>query len=106
MSDLAELPPPVKIDRRKGRRSPKVGNRNGTRWRGQLPVPSSAHPLVRRFFEILNEDMTVISEVAERAGLQPSCISNWRYRRNPMLPNFEAALNVLGYELKIVRRRT
>lgn len=79
-----------------------MANKQGTRWRGQIPIPSHAHPLVRRLIEIANEQMTTLSEVGERAGQSPKTISNWRYRSVPRLDNFEACLNAMGYEL-IVR---
>lgn len=78
-----------------------MGNHLGTRWRGKLPIPEHAHPLVRHFFRLLNKHRTVISEVAPRASLASVTISDWRYRRNPTLPTFEAALNAIGYELYI-----
>lgn len=76
-------------------------NRAGTRWRGKLPIPRHAHPLVRRFFRELNEQKTTIGEVAARSGQRPGTISDWRYRRNPTLPSFEAALAALDLELSI-----
>lgn len=77
------------------------GNCLGTRWRGKLPIPANSHPLVRQFFHEMNVQNTTLTEVSERAGLRRSTISDWRYRRNPSLPQFEAALNVLDLELAI-----
>jgi len=56
----------------------------------------------------MNVQNTTLTEVSERAGLRRSTISDWRYRRNPSLPQFEAALNVLDLELAIrpVREKT
>lgn len=76
-------------------------NTQGTRWRGQLPIPERAHPLVRQLVGLLNKHKTTISEVAPRAGVATSTISAWRYRANPSLENFEAVLNVLDLELCI-----
>lgn len=81
------------------------GNRHGTRWRGKLPIPTRAMPLVRRLFEIMNAEKTVMAEVAARAGMRYSTISDWRHRRSPLLREFEAAVNALGYELVIRERR-
>lgn len=82
-----------------------AGNRYGTRWRGKLPVPPHAHPLVRQLVEILNDEDTTLTEVAERAGMRRGTISDWRYRRQPTLSAFDAALNVLDYELVIRKKR-
>jgi transcriptional regulator with XRE-family HTH domain len=73
------------------------------RWRGRLPIPSHAHPLVRRLFEIINEQRATIQEVADKAGVQRGSISDWRYRNSPLLSTFEAALNAVGYKLVIMR---
>ncbi|MET3648052.1 hypothetical protein [Phyllobacterium ifriqiyense] len=77
-------------------------NRLGTRWRGKLPIPQHAHPLVRRFFSELNSQQTTLTEVAERGGIHRATMSDWRYSRCPTIANFNAALNVIGFELKIV----
>ena len=77
-------------------------NTQGTRWRGRIPIPAHAHPLIRRMVEIANDHKTVMREVAERAGLRPETVCNWRYRNSPRLADFEAAINALGYELHIV----
>lgn len=81
-----------------------MGNAQGTRWRGKLPIPPHAHPMVRRLFREMNSQMTTIGEVAARAGLRPGTISDWRYRRNPKVGDLEAAFNVLDFELSVKRR--
>jgi NADH:ubiquinone oxidoreductase subunit 3 (subunit A) len=43
--------------------------------------------------------------IAYESGVSPKTISDWRYRSAPSLANFEAALNALGYQLKIVERQ-
>lgn len=80
-------------------------NRQGTRWRGKLPIPQHAHPLVRRLIEEANEQKTTLTEIAERAGLRPGTVSDWRYSRAPTVPNLIAAFNVLGLDLSVVPRR-
>jgi hypothetical protein len=81
------------------------GNRLGTRWRGQIPIPPKAHPLVRRLIRIANAKQVTLTEIAMESGVAPKTISDWRYRSAPSLTNFEAALNALGYEIKIVERK-
>ena len=75
----------------------------GAKWRGKFRVPPHAHPLVRRFIGILNAEEATISEIGERSGVCRVAISNWQTRGNPLLVNFEAALNALGYKLTITR---
>jgi len=82
-----------------------AGNRLGTRWRGQIPIPPKAHPLVRRLIRIANAKQVTLTEIALESGVAPKTISDWRYRSAPSLTNFEAALNALGYEIKIVERK-
>lgn len=64
-------------------------------------LPEHAHPLVRQFFGLLNVALINRGHVAAKAGLSTHTICAWR-RAAPQLPNFEAALNVLGYRLAIV----
>lgn len=74
-----------------------------TKYAGKLKVPQRGHPLVRRFFAMLNEQGTLISELADRAGLHPNTIMYWR-KTTPNLVLFTAALNALDYDLAIVPR--
>lgn len=82
-----------------------MANIEGTRWRGKIPIPQHAHPLVRLLVQLANQDNTTMSEVAKRAGLRPATVSAWRYSCTPRLDNFEACINALGYDIKIVERR-
>lgn len=82
-----------------------TGNPYGTRWRGKLPIPQRAHPLVRELFAEMNRQMVTMRELGQRAGMRYQGLSAWRYNRNPYLPNFIAAANSLGLELRLVRKR-
>lgn len=73
-------------------------------WRGKLYIPEHAHPLVRQLVEILNKKKLTFTELARAAGITGAALASWRYRHNPRIDNFEAALNALGYELQIVPR--
>jgi hypothetical protein len=73
-------------------------------WTRPLKTPKHAHPLVRKLIDILNAEQTTLLEVAERAGICDGTITSWSRRHMPYLDTFEAALNVLDYEL-IVRKR-
>ncbi len=75
-----------------------MGRKDGMRWRGKLSE-GNGHPLVRELFRRMNEDRVVMQEVANRAGLKRTTISDWRYMRMPKLDLFVAAANALGYEV-------
>jgi len=66
-----------------------------------LPIPRHVHPLVRRLFEIINEEKSPLQTIATRAGISRETIAFWRSRHMPVLDTFEAALNALDYELVI-----
>lgn len=78
--------------------------RGGKRWLGRLPIPERAHPLVRRFYALINTEQATLTGLADRSGVPRQTISDWRYRRSPTVTGLEAALNALGYELRIVKR--
>jgi hypothetical protein len=78
--------------------------REGRRWRGKLQWPRHAHPVVRRLYAEANEQRTTLSEIADRAGLRPSTISQWGNRNHPRLDQIEAALNALDLDLVVVPR--
>jgi hypothetical protein len=82
-----------------------MANRQGTRWRGKIPVPQHVHPTVREFFRLLNAEKTTLTEVGQRGGFRRRTLSAWRYNREPRVSNLDAALNVMGYELVVRRRR-
>lgn len=69
------------------------------------PVAPRAHPLAREFFRLLGQAGVSMTDVAERAGLGLATVVKWKYRHVPKIDTFEAALNVLGYELRVVPRR-
>lgn len=79
----------------------RMGRVRGKRWRGKHTVPEHAHPLVRKFFELLNADGATQTEICARAGLSIQTTKGWR-KKSPQLVTFEAALNTLGYRLAIV----
>ena len=75
--------------------------RGARRWAGKLPIPPSAHPLIRKLFEEMNERKMLILEIAEISGVSKHTISDWRYKRTPGVENLNAVLNVLNLELTI-----
>lgn len=63
------------------------------------------HPLVREFLNLTHRERISDKDIAGRAGLGKDTIKDWRYRTTPNLCLFEAALNVLGYRLTIVKMK-
>lgn len=63
-----------------------------------------AHPLVRQMFGIMRDERTSLVKFAAESGVDRTVLSLWRRRSSPTLVVFEAALNALGYELRIVKR--
>jgi hypothetical protein len=73
----------------------------GKRWLTNKSIPEKAHPLVREFFRLLNDEQAHVIDVCRRSGIQRGTISSWRVRSHPAVGNFQAALNSIGYELVI-----
>lgn len=74
-------------------------------FRRPLKPTTRAHPLVQRFVELMNYEQITPLDVADRSGVNAHTIRNWRHRAIPQVDNFDACLNVLGYELAIRRKR-
>jgi hypothetical protein len=67
----------------------------------KLSVPPHAHPLVRKLWEVMNQEMLGPADVAERAGLCRDALIGWRTRRTPRIHDLEACFNVLGKRLVV-----
>ena len=72
---------------------------------GKLQIPTNAHRLIKRLSEIVNDEMTTLSELAARAGVSNKTICDWRHRTNPKIDDLDAVLNVMDYELVIRKRK-
>lgn len=70
-----------------------------------LIVAENAHPLVKQLFEIIHRERMGLFDLAERSGVNRNTIQNWRKHFTPSIATFIAVLNVLGYELKIVKKK-
>ena len=79
-------------------------NKRGGTWAGRIPVPPKAHPLVKQFIKLCNRHSTSLRGVSQESGVAQKTLSDWRYRRQPLVGNLQAALNALGYELVIAPR--
>jgi hypothetical protein len=70
----------------------------------RAPTPSNHHPLLKEFFLLCDASPLTYAQLAKRAGVAESQIGKWRTRANhPRLPNFDAALQALGYQLQIIK---
>ena len=72
--------------------------------RPKIPVSAHAHPLAKRLFEIADSQHTALTDIAHRSGLGLATLVKWKYRHAPTVAALQAALNVLGYELRVVRK--
>lgn len=73
-------------------------------WKLKSAVQAS-EPIVRRLFEILDEEEYSGVRVAEVAGIYTTAISKWRLGLvSPRLITFTAVANAMGYDLCLVKR--
>ena len=63
-----------------------------------------AHPLARHFFELASKSGRPLNEIAFEAGIYPGTFSAWKRKNAPHIEALQAALNVLGHELMVVKR--
>ena len=68
---------------------------------GHYKVPDHCNPLVKQCFQIMNRERIPSKLLCKRAGMSPKFLIGMR-KKNPMIHNFEAVLNVLGHKLTIV----
>lgn len=66
----------------------------------------SCHPLVRELYRLMKIKRMTQREVCRRAGCNDRMLHYWKTVYSPRVANLEAALNVLGYTLKIVPMET
>lgn len=67
------------------------------------------NPLVKEFFELATRrdkrgKKIPMRRIAQKAGFTEQGIGAWRTRCNPSVPNLQAALNTIGYQLVIKRK--
>ena len=72
-----------------------------TRRRINLKVTNGS-PVVQSLFKIAREANMTQKELAEKTGIVATTLKSWRMRNQPRITDLEAALNALGYELKVV----
>jgi hypothetical protein len=72
-------------------------HKRGIEPAGRLPR------LVRILAQIANAEEYTLARLGDQAGVHVGTLQGWLYRRRPPgLLSFEAALNAMGYKLKIV----
>lgn len=72
------------------------------RYRTPTKPPEHAHPFVRRLYDAMHRERIGVADTAERAGVAPETLKQWRYKRQPDLDTLEACLNVVGLTLTVV----
>lgn len=60
-------------------------------------------PLVQELYRLVNEDWRSHRAIADKAGLAKNTLTNWFKRTSPKACDLQAALNVIGYRLEIVK---
>ena len=66
-------------------------------------IPAHTHPVVQEFFRLRNIERAPLSVITKQAGLGRDTIQQWTSRATPNVANLDAALNVLGYRLAVVK---
>jgi transcriptional regulator with XRE-family HTH domain len=73
---------------------------------GRYKPTKAKEPLVREMFEIIHSQPESDFMISVHVGTAHTTISQWRNGKcSPRLDLFQAVLNYLGYELKIVRKQ-
>lgn len=62
--------------------------------------------IVRRFFEIKKEEKATFDQLEERSGIPKKTMWTWAKGRQPLLSNFIACVQALGYDVVIKERET
>lgn len=75
---------------------------NPSRKWNRRPPPDNAHRLIKLVLAECDRRELSLREVERRAGVAETSVSQWRSGVAPLVPNLEAVLNALGYELKAV----
>lgn len=68
------------------------------------PPRSGVHRAVRFLFTTMMQKKKTQREVCFLAGLDRRTILYWNRGHSPSIDNIEATLNVLGYELQVVKK--
>lgn len=66
------------------------------------PAIVNNNHIVKFLFEEMHKQRCCQLDLSERVGLHRDTLRNWRTRHMPRINDIEAALNYLGYTLKVV----
>lgn len=69
------------------------------------PAIVNNNPIVQFLFEEMHKQRCCQLDLSERVGLHRDTLRNWRTKHCPRINDIEAALNYLGYTLKVVRKK-
>lgn len=76
-------------------------------FKWQKDPPETAHPIVRFIWNEMKAQRVTALDVAERSGVSDGTLLKWKKKdRSPQLLQVIDVLEVLGYELKIVEKKT
>jgi hypothetical protein len=67
------------------------------------PAIINGNHIVRFLFEEMHRQRCCQIDLSERVGLHRDTLRNWRTRYTPRINDMEAALNYLGYTLKVAK---
>lgn len=69
------------------------------------PAIINTNPVVKFLFQEMFRQKMCQIDLSERVGLHRDTLRKWRTLHCPRIDDIEAALNVLGYTLKVVKRK-
>ena len=67
-------------------------------------IYETTHPLVRQLLRAMIRNSETYVSLAKKTGITREALAGWPKRRQPLLYNFEAALNAMEYEL-VIRKK-
>lgn len=67
------------------------------------PTIVNGNRIVRFLFEEMHRQRCCQMDLSERVGLHRDTLRKWRTKYTPRVNDIEAALNYLGYTLRVVR---
>lgn len=83
---------------------PAATRRQRRRGGRTVTVPERGHPLVRLLFREMRAQGLDYAALERVSGVAGRTVMSWRGRGFPNLPNLEACLNALGFDLTAQRR--
>lgn len=69
-----------------------------------VTIPA-VNPLVQDVFRGMIEQGMTYEEFSAKSGLGEHCLANWRAGHRPLIDNLQIALETVGLELHVSRKR-